>query len=101
MCPLFHCPLLLIILIFSFVASLGKYTFRMHNPYLFTDCNIENGVAVVRMLEGWKIVTPAQVHISLHLSKQVSNSFTVTGWAEKVFIRYRGFLLPKTKRIKQ
>ena len=36
---------------------------------------------------------------SSHLSKQVSNSFTVTGWAGMAFIRYRRCLLLKTKGI--
>ena len=26
---------------FSLVASLGKYAFRIQNPYLFIDCSIE------------------------------------------------------------
>ena len=36
-------------------------------------------------------------HNSSNLSKQVSNSFTVTGWAGLAFIRYLGCLLLKTK----
>ena len=35
------------LLIFSLVASLGKYAFRIQNPYLFIDCSIENAIAVV------------------------------------------------------
>ena len=31
-----------VILVFSLVASLGKYAFRIQNPYLFIDCSIEN-----------------------------------------------------------
>ena len=29
------------------LAYLGKYAFRKHNPYLFIDCSIENGIVVV------------------------------------------------------
>ena len=32
---------------FSLVASLGKYAFRMQNPYLLIDCSIENSMIVV------------------------------------------------------
>ena len=32
---------------FSLVASLGKYALIIQNPYLFIDCSIENGIAVV------------------------------------------------------
>ena len=35
-----------VILVFSVVASLGKYALRIQNPYLFIDY-IENGIAVV------------------------------------------------------
>ena len=66
-----------VILIFSVMASLAKYTFRIQNPSLFIECNIENGIAVE--------VEKSDIHFhnSSHLSKQVSNSFTVTGWAGK------------------
>ena len=36
-----------VIFVFSLVASLGKYAFRIQNPCLFIDCSIENGIAVV------------------------------------------------------
>ena len=36
---------------------------------------------------------------SSHQSKPVSNLFTLTCWAGRVFIRYRRCLLPKTKGI--
>ena len=36
-----------VIFVFSLVASVGKYAFRKQNPYLFIDCSIENGIAVV------------------------------------------------------
>ena len=29
------------------VASLGKYALRIQNLYLFINCSIENGIAVV------------------------------------------------------
>ena len=38
-------------------------------------------------------------HKSSHQSKPVSNLFTLTCWAGRVFIRYRRCLLPKTKGI--
>ena len=83
-----------VILVFSLVASLGKYAFRIQNPYLFIDCSIEIGIAVVY----WKVEkSDIRFHNSSHLSKQVSNSFTVTDWTGMVFIRYRRCLLPKTK----
>ena len=47
MCP--HCSmykLMKVILVFSFVASLGKYAFRIQNRYLFIDCSVENSIAV-------------------------------------------------------
>ena len=31
----------------SLVDSLGKYAFKIQNPYLFIDCSIENCIAVV------------------------------------------------------
>ena len=34
------------------VASLGKYAFRKLNAYLFIDCSIENGLAVVYWRSG-------------------------------------------------
>ena len=37
---------------FSLVASLGKYAYRKHNPYLFIDCSLENGIAVVYLRGG-------------------------------------------------
>ena len=33
--------------VFSLVALLGKYALRIQIPYLFIDCSIENGIAVV------------------------------------------------------
>ena len=36
-----------VILIFSLVALLGKYAFRIQNQYLFIDCSIENSIVVV------------------------------------------------------
>jgi len=36
-----------VIVVISLVASLGKYVFRIQNPYLFIDCSIENGIVVV------------------------------------------------------
>ena len=36
-----------IIFVFSLVASLSKYAFRIQDPYLFIDCSIENSIAVV------------------------------------------------------
>ena len=36
-----------VLLIFSFVAALGKYVFKIQNPYLFIDCSIENGIALI------------------------------------------------------
>ena len=43
-----------VILIFSLVASLGKYVFRIQNPYLFIDSSIENSIAVVYWRSGEK-----------------------------------------------
>ena len=40
-----------VILVFSLVASLGKYVFRIKNPSLFIDCNIENS----GILEKWRM----------------------------------------------
>ena len=37
----------MVIFTFSLMALLGKYAFRKHNPYVFIDCSIENGIAVV------------------------------------------------------
>ena len=87
-------PAMKIMLVFSLLASLGKYTFRIENLYLLIDCS---------MLEKWRIVKPASVHKSSHLSKQVTvnNSFIVTGWIGKALIRYRRCLLLETKGIKQ
>ena len=64
---------------FSLVASLSKRAFRIQNPYLFVDCSIENGIEVEN--------SDIRFHNSSHLSKQVSNLFTVTGWAGKALIR--------------
>ena len=36
-----------VIFVLSRVASLGKYAFRIQKPYLFIDCSLENGIAVV------------------------------------------------------
>ena len=36
-----------VIYMFSRVASYGKYSFRIQNPYVFIDCSLENGIAVV------------------------------------------------------
>ena len=36
-----------VIFMYSLVALLAKYAFRIQNPYLFIDCSIENGIAVV------------------------------------------------------
>ena len=36
-----------VILMFSSVASLGTYAFRIQSPYLFIDCSLENSIAVV------------------------------------------------------
>ena len=36
-----------VIFVFNLVAALGKYAIRMQNPYLFIDCSIQNGIAVV------------------------------------------------------
>ena len=36
-----------VIFVFSLVGSLGLYMFLKHNSYLFIDCSIENGFAVV------------------------------------------------------
>ena len=41
-----------VILVFRFVASLSKYAFRIKNPSLFIDCNIENSC----ILEKWRTV---------------------------------------------
>ena len=32
---------------FILMASLGKYAFRIHNPYLFIDCTTETGIVEV------------------------------------------------------
>ena len=41
-----------VILVFSLVALLGKYAFKIQNPYLFIDCSIENGIGVVYWRSG-------------------------------------------------
>ena len=41
-----------VIFMFSRVASLGRYTFRIQNPYLFIDCSLENGIIVVVLWRG-------------------------------------------------
>ena len=66
-----------VILVFSLMATLGKYVFRIRYPYLFIDCSIENGIAVVYWRSGKNDI---RFYSSSHLSKQVSNSFTVGGY---------------------
>ena len=73
-----------VILIFSLVASLGKYAFRIQNPYLFIDCSKENNIAVVYWRSGESDI---RFHNSSHLSEQVSNSFIVTVRVGMAFIR--------------
>ena len=62
-------PATKVILVFSLVASSGKYTFRIQNPNLlnFIDCSIENGYT------GEVEKSDIHFHSSSHLSKQVSN----------------------------
>ena len=70
-----------VILVFSLVASLGKY--RIQNPYPF--------ILLIKRLQwytGEMEKSDVRFHSSSHLSKQVSNSFTVTGRAGMAFIRY-------------
>ena len=72
-----------VILVFSLVASLGRY--RIQDPYLIIlliVASIENGCG--------GIVEKSDVRFdsSSHLSKQVSNSITLTGRAGMAFIRY-------------
>ena len=40
-----------VILVFSLVASLGKYRIRI---YVFIDCSIENGIGIVYWRSGEK-----------------------------------------------
>ena len=96
MCLIVQATKIILVLVFSHVASLGKYAFKIQNPYLFIDCSIE-------MVLGWCTgeveKSDIRLHNSSHLSKQVSNSFTVTSWAGMAFIRYQRCLLLKTKGI--
>ena len=62
-------PAMKVILVFSLVASLGKYAFRIQNPHLlynFIDCSIVNGYT------GEVEKSDIRFHSSSHLSKQVS-----------------------------
>ena len=43
-----------VIPVFSLVALLGKYAFRIQNSYLFIDCSIENGIGMVYWRSGEK-----------------------------------------------
>ena len=64
-----------VILVFSLVVSLGKYAFKIQNPYIsiyFIDCSIENGIGVVYWRSGESDI---RLLNSSHLSKQVSNLF--------------------------
>ena len=71
--------------VFSLLASLGKYAFKIQNPYQFIDCSKANGIEVACSDAGEVEGKDIRFYNSSHLSKQVSNS---TGWAGKVFIWY-------------
>ena len=75
-----------VILVFSLLASLGKYAFRIEYRIRIIDCSIEN--AGLRWYTGEVEKSDIRFHSSSHLSKQVSNSFTVTGRAGMVFKKY-------------
>ena len=59
--------------------------------YYFIDCSIDNGHKY------WR--SEVRFRKSSRQSNQVSNLFTLIGWAGKAFIRYRRCLLPKAKEI--
>ena len=66
--------------VFRLVASLGKHAFRKRNGYPFIDCSM-------KMVWQWYTGEVENSDIcfrkSSHLSKQVSNLYTLSGWAGK------------------
>ena len=79
--------IVLAILVFSLMALLGKYVYRIQNPYLFILLIVVQKT-VLRWYTGEVEKSDIRFHSSSHLSKQVSKSLTLTGRAGMAFIRY-------------